>query len=61
MTRAELLETARAMPPFPAEAAREYRRERETLVADVNKRLLERPFNEVLASGEEVSQYQSMY
>ena len=48
MTRAELLETARAMPPFPAEAAREYRRERETLVADVNKRLLERPDAEQL-------------
>lgn len=43
MTREELLETARAMPPFPAEAAREYGREREILVADVNKRLLQRP------------------
>jgi len=43
MTREELLETARGLPPFPAEAAREYRRERETLVAEVNKRLSQRP------------------
>lgn len=42
MTRDELLETARAMPPFPAEAAREYSGEREILVAEVNKLLLRR-------------------
>lgn len=43
MTREELLDTARALPPFSAEAAREYGTHREALVAEINQRLLQRP------------------
>lgn len=42
MTHEELLDTARALPPFSAEVAREYGAQREALVAEINQRLLQR-------------------
>ena len=42
MTHEELLDTARALPPFSPEAAHDYGAQREAMVAEINQRLLQR-------------------
>jgi len=43
MTRDELLETAKVLPPFTTASAHEYSAQREAIVTEINQLLLQRP------------------